>query len=234
MIDPAILRAMLNAGCTAEQIVAVVEEAARAEEERRREKRMKDAERQRRHRANKAMSRDVTHVTRDKCDTPSSEVSPHTPLPNSNPIPPSPPKGGSSPKTSAEFDEFWALYPHKVGKRKAEESFRKARKRASFDEIMAGLRRYVAKTDDRPWCNPATWLNQDRWTDAPAPSPQALQPPVIEDETRWIARLKWARERGIWSTAEWGPMPGMHGCRAPPHLLKPEDGKGWREYEQAA
>lgn len=179
MIDPAILRAMLNAGCTAEQIVAVVEEAARAEEEKRREKRMKDAERQRRHRANKAMSRDVTHVTRDKCDTPSSEVSPHTPLPNSNPIPPSPPKGGSSPVAMGEFDEFWSIYPHKIGKPKAREAFLKARKRAGFDVIMAGLRAYVAKTDDRPWCNPATWLNQDRWEDIPAPMPQrqAAAPP---------------------------------------------------------
>jgi hypothetical protein len=28
--------------------------------------------------------------------------------------------------------------------------------------------RYAAKTDDRPWCNPETWINQGRWEDRPA------------------------------------------------------------------
>jgi hypothetical protein len=28
---------------------------------------------------------------------------------------------------------------------------------------MTGLDAYVAKTDDRPWCNPTTWINQARW-----------------------------------------------------------------------
>lgn len=68
----------------------------------------------------------------------------------------------------SEFDAFWSKYPHKVGKPVAKAKFVAARKRASIDAIMAGLERYVAKTDDRPWCNPATWLHQDRWADQPA------------------------------------------------------------------
>jgi hypothetical protein len=68
----------------------------------------------------------------------------------------------------ASFDAFWAVYPHKVGKAEASKSFAKAIRRVDLETLMAGLRRYVAKTDDRPWCNPATWLNQDRWTDEPA------------------------------------------------------------------
>jgi len=67
-----------------------------------------------------------------------------------------------------EFDEFWSAYPHKVGKRAAETAFARARKRVSQTELMFGLMAYVSKTDDRPWCNPATWLNQDRWADLPA------------------------------------------------------------------
>ena len=66
------------------------------------------------------------------------------------------------------FDEFWTLYPNKVGKDAAAASYRKALKRESHTEIMGGLRRYRAKTDDRPWCNPATWLDQGRWADQPA------------------------------------------------------------------
>lgn len=67
-----------------------------------------------------------------------------------------------------EFDAFWKLYPNKVGKSDAFRSFVGARKLVPFDQLMEGLQRYVHKTDDRPWCNPATWLNQSRWEDQPA------------------------------------------------------------------
>lgn len=72
-------------------------------------------------------------------------------------------------RLKAEFDrDFWPLYPNKVGKPDGLKAFVKARSRADLDAIITGLRRYVAKTDDRPWCNPSTWLNQDRWADMPA------------------------------------------------------------------
>ncbi|TWB61674.1 hypothetical protein FBZ98_1011019 [Rhizobium sp. ERR 922] len=130
--------------------------------------------RQERYRRNKA-----SHVTEsndgDALSSPSgSSPKPLSPNPHQS-IPPSPPKGGSSP---AGFDDFWSIYPNKVGKRDAEKSFARALSRATLPEIINGLRRYVAKTDDRPWCNPATWLNQDRWTDAPAaPVPRQQAPP---------------------------------------------------------
>jgi uncharacterized protein YdaU (DUF1376 family) len=68
------------------------------------------------------------------------------------------------------FAEFWVAYPHKVGKHAAETAFAKVRQRGSvsFADLMAGLDRYVkSKPLDRAWCNPATWLNQGRWTDEP-------------------------------------------------------------------
>lgn len=82
---------------------------------------------------------------------------------------------------------FWPEYPHKVGRPEAQTAFRKARlgerprgkpprQPATLDAIMEGLRRYVAgHQPDRQWLNPASFLNQDRWTDRPAPSP--LSPP---------------------------------------------------------
>jgi hypothetical protein len=81
-----------------------------------------------------------------------------------------------------EFNEtFWPAYPHKVGKPAALKAFRGAKKRAKLPEIMAGLQRYIAaKPPDRPWCNPATFLNQDRWNDQPAavaPRPNGTGPP---------------------------------------------------------
>jgi hypothetical protein len=68
------------------------------------------------------------------------------------------------------FDAFWNPYPNKVGKTDARKSFERIRKsgRVTFEDLMMAWRRYIAKTDDRPWCNPATWLNQGRWEDQPA------------------------------------------------------------------
>lgn len=90
------------------------------------------------------------------------------------------------------FDAFWALYPHKVGKADASKAFDRAERRVEIDTLMAGLRRYVAKTDDRPWCNPSTWLNQDRWTDEPAPPVARAGPsaPRINPTLASAMRLK--------------------------------------------
>lgn len=78
---------------------------------------------------------------------------------------------------SAWWDEFWSAYPHKVGKADAVKAFKRAAGRVDRETMMAGLRRYIAKTDDRPWCNPSTWLNQDRWSDQPAAQPQRGRQP---------------------------------------------------------
>ena len=71
----------------------------------------------------------------------------------------------------AEFYEtFWPAFPNKCGKPRALSAFLKARGRDSLSNIMAGLNRYVdQKPPDRPWLNPTTFLNQERWNDQPAP-----------------------------------------------------------------
>lgn len=69
----------------------------------------------------------------------------------------------------SRFDEFWALYPHKVGKLLAPKAYQKALKIASHEEIMAGLERYKATKEDwRIWKGPAAWLNAGMWMDEPA------------------------------------------------------------------
>jgi hypothetical protein len=73
------------------------------------------------------------------------------------------------------FEVFWEAFPNKVGKEAARKSWDGSKKKPGartkvpFEQLMAALRRYREKTDDRPWCNPATWLNQERWNDVPAP-----------------------------------------------------------------
>lgn len=71
-------------------------------------------------------------------------------------------------------EQFWSKYPHKVGKPDALGKLDRARKSGAttWATLWAGLERYIAKTDDRPWCNPATWIHQQRWTDQPAATAQ--------------------------------------------------------------
>ncbi|WP_281407592.1 DUF1376 domain-containing protein [Mesorhizobium sp. B2-8-3] len=68
-----------------------------------------------------------------------------------------------------EFGEWWALYPNKIGKPAALKSFIAARKKVDAETLVLGLRSYInSKPIDRAWCNPTTWLNQERWDDRPA------------------------------------------------------------------
>jgi hypothetical protein len=68
-----------------------------------------------------------------------------------------------------EFEDFWNLWPNKVGKPAALKAFVSARKRAGLDAIVNGVFAYIRdKPPDRAWLNPATFLNQNRWDDQPA------------------------------------------------------------------
>ena len=175
MIKPEVLDAMVAAGCTAEQIAAAVK-ADQATSS--------GAVRQARYRERQA-SRNVTGVTVTAKVSPKKETSPEPPKEKTTP-------SNSLGSGASEFDLFWATFPNKVGRRDAEKAFAKAVTRASFDVIMAGLRRYIAKTDDRPWCNPTTFLNQDRWTDQPASAPprKANSPPAEPRNAGERARMK--------------------------------------------
>lgn len=61
------------------------------------------------------------------------------------------------------------------------------------------------------------------------PKPKELE---TSDEA-WNRRLRLARSRQQWSSAEWGPMPGARGCNVPARLLEPSDGQGWTEPKEA-
>ena len=184
--------AMIAAGCSPEQIGAVVRaheaDRERADAERREKARSGNADRQRRLRERNAChavtERDnaLFAVTeRDASPQVSPEVSPQeiynsTPLPNPLPNPHEPRAKRASPSAEAaviadEFSTgFWPVWPHKVGKPEAAKAFLRARRAGvTLETIIDGARRYVAdKPPDRPWLNPATFLNQRRWEDVPA------------------------------------------------------------------
>jgi uncharacterized protein YdaU (DUF1376 family) len=69
----------------------------------------------------------------------------------------------------AAFDLWYQEFPHKVGKGAARRAFPAALKKAGVGTLIAGIHRYKAtKPTDQKFCNPATWLNQERWLDEPA------------------------------------------------------------------
>jgi Helix-turn-helix domain len=80
-------------------------------------------------------------------------------------------RGPAAPFPADAFDQFWALYPHKIGKGYARSLFKKLADTGTveFETLVSGVRFYIkTKPADRPWCNPSTWLNQERWEDQPA------------------------------------------------------------------
>jgi len=137
--------------------------------------------------------------------------------------PPTPPRG-----IAADFSEWWEAYPHKVGKQAADKAYRKARKAVDAGTLLAGVRRYAdGKPEDRPWCNPATWLNQGRWDDAPADGsgPGETRPqPRPECIMVWSGDCDWAqlarRMKGHGYRVEVPDAPGeCRGPAPPPHLI---------------
>lgn len=71
-----------------------------------------------------------------------------------------------------EFDQFWKVYPIRVGKGTAVTAFAKARKKAPLAEILAGAERYRNDPNrtDGYTKHPSTWLNSQGWLDEALPS----------------------------------------------------------------
>jgi len=92
------------------------------------------------------------------------------------------------------FDDFWKLYPRKVGKLAAERAFKRMLgKMPPADEMTAAINRTIAnKKNDIDFPHPTTWINQGRWMDvegeaaAPAPGPAFRLP---DDAPAWRKSL---------------------------------------------
>jgi hypothetical protein len=82
----------------------------------------------------------------------------------------------AAPWTETDRERFWAAFPNKVGKADAMKAFDKASNKVTPEALFSALNRYANKTDDRPFCNPATWLNQERWLDQPAENKHGQRP----------------------------------------------------------
>src|SRR5690606_35394706 len=113
----------------------------------------KDAERKRKERSERpAMSRDVP-LSNTNTDTDTNTEK----------------KEYARERASDRFDEFWALYPRRVGKAAAKRAWSRKGLNAKADEILEHLRARVRS--DAQWLaeggrfipHPQTWLNRDGW-----------------------------------------------------------------------
>lgn len=76
-----------------------------------------------------------------------------------------------------DFSNWWQNYPKKQGKGGAEKAYKKARKIASAEALLAGARKWdrrvMAGIVDRQYVPmPQTWLNNKRWLDEDDNKPQ--------------------------------------------------------------
>ena len=101
------------------------------------------------------------------------------------PRPPSPVHKDDDKSSSIgrEFDDdFWPtwgkLTGNRVSKKPARTAFIACRRKHSLETILAGIENYArTKPPTRDWLHPSTFLNQERFDDAPAPAPQARAGP---------------------------------------------------------
>lgn len=71
-----------------------------------------------------------------------------------------------------EFETLWKMYPRKIGKAKALQSYKKARKKEGneYETVLNGLNRYITyiqnrDIDEQYIMHGSTWFNQLKWHD---------------------------------------------------------------------
>jgi len=89
-----------------------------------------------------------------------------------------------------EFEQFWRIYPKRVGKKKAQAAWKKAVDKPPVVDILKAIE--IAKRTDQ-WTkengqfipHPSTWLNEGRWADQPIQSaPTTMQAFLSRSSTR--------------------------------------------------
>ena len=102
--------------------------------------------------------------------------------------------------SSAEFDEFWSVYPKRIGRGLAERAWIKALTFAPASEITSVARSYPWNSDPQFIPHPATWLNQRRWQDDLTP-PQTKLEGTAERIMRWAEEIEDERKVSIESNS---------------------------------
>jgi uncharacterized protein YdaU (DUF1376 family) len=100
------------------------------------------------------------------------------------------------------FDQFWEIYPLKMGKAKAFLSFKKVLKTIDFEIVLKGAQRYKLdpNREQAYTLYPTTWLNGHRWLDEPLPTITSPQENKREKE---LQQAKEKAEREKAEAAKW-------------------------------
>lgn len=95
-------------------------------------------------------------------------------------------ENNSKETASAQFNEFWNLYPRKLDKGRARKAFDSAIKRAKLEDILAGVIMYSNDPNRLEEFTkfPATWLNADAWENGPLPYDPRAQKLKEEEENK--------------------------------------------------
>jgi len=115
----------------------------------------------------------------------------------------------------SSFNEFWEIYPRKMGKGEAKGAFQKAVNRHGLDVVMDGVKRLAEDPNlPAPQFVPraSTWLNQERWGDDPYPKPDVRSIPGVRPAAEIPEARAWVRaehNRG----EHWECRPGEFGCK---------------------
>jgi hypothetical protein len=155
---------------------------------------------------------------------------------------------GQRPPHRSANDEAWERFKAAYPKRKGDFEWKTARERfdrairdgTDPDAIIAGAARYAEQQRSlghigTPYVKQAssfmaarTW---EEFHDQPKANGQHGPSPPKDDHDAEM-RLHVGRDNRKWPTPKWGAMPNRPGCLIPPHLIKPDDGEGWTEWEQ--
>jgi len=87
------------------------------------------------------------------------------------------PEASATPTPIVDFASFWAVYPRRDDKRRAERAWESAIRRADPADIVIAAARYAADPNRVAQFTkqPATWLNADAWLNGPQPSRGATE-----------------------------------------------------------
>jgi hypothetical protein len=193
----ALIRILGAKGMSADDIADVVELAMPAEPTRAERKQERDRVRIAAKREQERLSRDSGDIARQDDTLSSGSQGPLSPTPPISPNPPNlsqvppivPQAGKNSPRKArlkGDFAKFWAEYPLKVGKLKAERAYAVALGKCESDdpegEVLEGLRRCKPLWDEPDFIPHATtWLNRGGWLDQLVPDlPDGQKSTVID------------------------------------------------------
>lgn len=91
-----------------------------------------------------------------------------------------------------EFLDWYLEYPRKASKAVAEKAYAKARRKATAEELLAGVKRYATDPNREQEFTklPATWLNGGCWDDGPLPARGGAQMRPTGSQVRLQAGLE--------------------------------------------